>query len=423
MNENENVQIDLGLTDGDLESLIQQQVAQTVGESTDTVTEQNVADGVGSTSEKLDGSEELETFFNQWSQEDADQKEDPNYTKDQEEETEEEDSEEEQLAEADQEDPQEEETADEEVSLLDIIREERLLDIPEDFEGDLTEDKIEEFKRSTYERRDWEIIRARRSVFANDPEKLELFDYLMTAEEDADLPRFRSIQEEVKEFSDYDISEQDNQREILTQWLKEGLDPDNPAHRLRLSKVNGEVDNIIEEGKGEELSKQAKDYFVSKAESRKQQELQRAAQLKQLKQQQIEAQRQREEAWHRGFMESLSSQSLPEEKKRALYEEQYGTVQLNNGEEVPVWYAKELVIKSDPRLYQQYLDWLSSSFDLGKRAFINKASEDVDDVATRKILKLANSKKSKKKSRSSSRQNTGRRVIDGGNTIVDPLAE
>lgn len=301
-----------------------------------------------------------------------------------------------------------------EYNILDIIREEGLLYIPDDFEGDLDEEALELFKEQTFLLRDEQIVQSRRNKFANDQYKLELFDYFMTAEEDADIPKYTQILDNIKSYENFDVSNEDNIKLILSDYLKEGLDPTNPAHALRLSKVGSEVDDIINSGKGEDIANEAKSYFINKNINKKKEEDRRIANIKDLEKKQEQLDRERQKLWNDAFQQAIVSKSWQDTKKQKVISEQYNLIELDQNTTVPLWYAKELMIKSDPGLYITYLEWLTENFDINTRKFKNQQEEDLDTKATRKILDIANKKSSGKKS-------TIQVKTNNKNVIVDPL--
>ena len=283
-----------------------------------------------------------------------------------------------------------------EVNLLDIIRQEGLLVIPDDFDEELTEQHLDYFKEQTFLIRDAEIINSRRSVFQSDPYKLAVFDYFMTADTDADLPNYTQTLNNIRKFENYDVSDEDSQRQVLEMWLKEGLDPNNTAHKLRLSRISSEIDEMINEGKGEENAKLAVDYFNSKYQDEKKKEEKRVQDLSLLKQQQERERERLETQWHQGFQQAITNGKLTEDKKRSLLAEQY-TVVSDGENEIPVWLAKEALIKRDPNLYVVYLQWLNENFDLETGKFKTSKSENPNQAAERKIIQLAQKKASTNK--------------------------
>lgn len=371
-----------------------------------------------STQEVLDGREELENFFKRQEEEQAT----PNYLKDDEEGISEDEtaSKEGSDADVDTSDPEDtstDETTDKDSSdqsnekqdadpvftyddIIDIIKEEQLLYIPDDFDGELDADTIDQFKQQTRELQRWELINELRSTFESDPQKLQYFDYFMTGQADADLPKYMDLSSRAEQYSNLDVSNEENQKAILTEFLKEGLDPNNPAHRLRLQRVNDEVEEILSNYEGEQKAKEAKQYFVDKHRQQLEREEQRVVEARKQRELQQQQELARQMAWHEEFRKTLDSKSWSPSKKQAILEEQYGEVQISEDQFVPVWWAKEMMIKQDPVLYQTYLDWLHTSFDLESGTFRNQES-DMNTAVTRKILEMANKKQGRRKSYSS----------------------
>lgn len=283
--------------------------------------------------------------------------------------------------------------------LLEIIKQENLLYIPDDFEGELDADSIDYLKSLTEELREEEFINSMRSRYASDPHKLALFDYFMTAGPEADIPTFQRIVDDVKYYEDLNIEDENSRRALLEDFLAEGLNPSIPSHKLRLDKIKTEVDEIFNSYGDKDRAKEAKAYFVDKHRRIANEELQRADQMKE--QQRIAEEREmlRQRQWHDNFRQSLNEREWNNVKKQEILKEQYEEIQLRDGSYAPRWWVKEAMIKQDPKLYQVYLDWLNTNFDLETGTFKNASSSTSkdNDKVTRKILDLI-SKKQKRPS-------------------------
>lgn len=317
---------------------------------------------------------------------------------------------------------EENDTADDSVDpyrlALEVIREEQLLDIPEDFDGDLDADTIDQLKERTYYMRDRQILESRRQAFADDPEKLKLFDYFFFAEADADIPKFNEINESIKNWSSFDISKEENQKHIITEYFKDTLNPNSPGYSTILSTIEPKVQEILDNYEGEEQAKKAKEYFLEKENQRLKEEEQRILDIKKAREnEEVELHNQRI-AWNKDFQASVQNKDWRPAKKQQVLAEQYSEV-LMGDEYVPVWYAKEQIIKSNPELYVTYLDWLSNNFDLesGKFKDDNSGSSNTKKETTRRILELIN----KKKGVSKSHQTTIREPQDEEDEIINPL--
>lgn len=281
--------------------------------------------------------------------------------------------------------------------VLDVLREEGLLYIPEDFDGELTVEVLDEFKNQTRQIMQQEIIDSVRQRYANDPYTLQVFDYMVFGESHVNLPHYQNVMQSIQNLDSLDLKNEDVRKGLLKSFLSDGLNPDNAGHKLLLSKVDSEVDQILASYDVENRLKEAKTYFMSKFMAEKQQEEQRVAVEKYNEQQEAAKEQLRLEKWHNDFYNTLQQKQWSIDKKRAVYDEHYQEVQFQDGSTVPMYYAKEMMIKSNPELYQVYLDWLHSNFDLKTGTF--KSQQQVDDKTkvTRKILELAKKKESSAK--------------------------
>lgn len=428
---------DFSYDDSDLEVAIAQQTQAAVqkGEKKKTTGSENFqgksnenisSEGFeGSTQEKLDGGNDLEKFFDSIERQTKENPDEKNYLNEEEgeeentEQSEEETEKSEESTEDDNDDTVQEGTMDGNV-LLDILRQEQLLYIPEDFEGELDAQTLDKFKQQTLDIQRQDLITAMRNQYSNNPELLQEFDYFMMGGKNSNLPVYRNVTQQIKNYENLDINTDENQRLILEDYLREGLDPNNTAHRFRLGKVKEDVNEIINGLEGESRSKEAREYFVDKFNKIKQGEEQRVVQLKQ-REDQFNQQREYEaEVWHNEFQNILSKRTWNNQKKQAILEEQYSEVQMDDGSYAPVWYAKEAMIKSNPELYQVYLDWLNTNFDLNSGGFINTEQVDASTQVTRKILSMVN-KKGEGKPKSGSQAIAPRRQLSNRQVTSDDL--
>jgi hypothetical protein len=302
---------------------------------------------------------------------------------------------------------------------LDVIREENLLYIPDDFEGELDADAIDYFKRQTEAIRANQIIQSQRNKFQNDPYKLRLFDYFFTAGADADIPTFTQINDGLEYWDSFDTKDEENQKLIISEYLKDGLNENNPSYEILLADIDKKVDDIISSYEGEDKANEAKNYFIEKHKEYMAEELQRVEEQNTLRMQYEQSLEHQRMDWNKKFAESINSKSWSPSKKQNIVNEQYQEV-MYNGQYMPVWYVKESIIKNNPELYITYLDWLNNNFDLETESFIkssNSESEEKTQV-TRKILDLINKKQGKAKSH---QMNYNRESEEEEDIKVNPL--
>lgn len=315
---------------------------------------------------------------------------------------------------------EEEEDDDDPYSLaLEVIREEQLLFIPDDFDGELNAETFDFFKQKTLEIRDMQIVNDRRSQFEDDPEKLRLFDYFFTAGEAADLPTFQEINSSLSDWEQFDISDEENQKAIIAEYFRDAINPNSPNYEYMVKDIDNKVEQIITEYSGEDKAKEAKQYFINKYKEIMADEVERVNELNKLKEQQEQQLEQQRFEWNTNFQKTVSSQEWNVAKKRSIIAEQYTEVQMGD-QYVPMWYAKETLIKSNPENYIHYLDWLNSNFDIETGKFkenVSSKSSSKNEIS-RKIEQLI---KKKQGNQHRSRHVDNRVERNEDNIIVNPL--
>lgn len=301
---------------------------------------------------------------------------------------------------------------------FELLRDEGLLFIPDGLSpDDLNEETLEELKAQTFALRDRQIYEARRDALSDDPYKQQVLDFLYLTDGKGNLPEYKETLDEIRDYSTIDIESEENQRAILKDFLTEGLDPENPAHKFRLSKVDDEVEEIISDMKGKNEAEKAKEYFTQKSLQKKQQ-LEQEAQARLAEEARAQEEARREaEMWHNQLQQTVLKQQWDETKKQEILSQQYNQVQIEDGSYAPMWWVKENYIKRDPNLYSIYLDFLSS-FDIEKGTFKNQSFESPEQKVQRKILQMAKKRKSSKSPGSKAKRRNNKIK---GSEIVDPL--
>lgn len=298
---------------------------------------------------------------------------------------------------------------------LDIMREEGMIYIPEDFDGEIDTETFDYFKQETLKMRDMQIIQDRRNQFLDNPEELRLFDYFFTADEHADLPTFQKINKDLTSWENYDLTSEDNQKAIIKAYFLDAINPNSPSYEFIIKDIDNKVDEVLTNYEGEDKAKEARQYFLAKSQEVMAEEVQRVETLKEQKaeqERQLELQRMQ---WNQDFQQSVANSQWSVPKKRALIQEQYAEVQLGESH-VPVWYAKETLIKQNPELYMQYLDWLTN-FDLSTGKFKKTDTPSTQKTqVSRKIEELIRKKQGVNKS-----QHVDVRRDNDDKVIVNPL--
>jgi hypothetical protein len=305
---------------------------------------------------------------------------------------------------------------------LDIIKQEGLLFIPEDYDGELDAETLDYFKEETNKIRWNQLLLEKRQDFSRKGKHNQrLFDYYILSDGKGDMPKFEEDSQLLNKWENFQIDDEENQREIISSYLKDGLDPNSHNYDILAKGVEAKVEEIMTNYEGEEYANKAKEYFVEKHKESVELQLQQAAQLKQQREAEEAAIEESRRRWHNQFQNVIKNKEWSASKKQQILAEQYNEVILDDSP-VPIWYAKETMIRNNPELYSVYLDWLTN-FNLNTGSFTetNKSSAKSSKETTRKIMNLINKKNGMNKSHM--RQSGGRRINSQSDDkiIVNPL--
>jgi hypothetical protein len=306
-------------------------------------------------------------------------------------------------------------TYDEEVyaAAIQLAKENGLLHIPEEMQGEVTDEVWQEIlQQNELDRQQRTINNIRNS--AGDPKIVELLDYVMGG---GDWYGFNDMKEAIQE--EIDISSlneetEEDQRYLIELYLSDGLDANNPAHVRRLQNIDNEVNIAFERLENEALSKEAKQYLLAKNEASKQSivEQQKAYKV----QQQEEAQRKQaaQQNWNNQFKTTLNDRSWSQNKKDEIVS-QFDIVQLNDGTEMEMWQYKFDAIWRDPAATQVFMDFMTD-FDPNSLQF-KKRGQPATKQANSIIKNLLNKKV---QPGSKSQHTSNRRVVNKSLPIIDP---
>lgn len=193
---------------------------------------------------------------------------------------------------------------------------------------------------------------------AADPKIVELFDYVYNggtwfgAEQMID-----TIQNEI-DIHALNTRDEDHQRYLIESYLTEGLDPNNPAHARRLENIPNEIATYFDRLEAEDIANEAKQYFLEKVNLQKEQI---AAQQEEHNRQQkaLEEEARRTQAeWANTFRNTLNERGWNDSKKKEIVS-QFDIVELDNGQNIPMWKYKFDSIWANPKATQVFMDFIS----------------------------------------------------------------
>jgi hypothetical protein len=279
-----------------------------------------------------------------------------------------------------------------EMTVSQLIRELNILEFPEEYASkeNLTDDDIKYLSQHTRDKREQSILDEMSSRLTNDYEK-ELFEYWKNPTTDKHIPEYKEMLDDIKYFSDLDVENPSNQKEVLTFFLRDGLDINNPAHAYRLRSVDRDVESIMSSDEATNQTEIARRHIQTKINTKRLEEKQRvtidANNQQALQKQQFESSKQ----WFDSLNSHIEKQPWDASVKQSMFNELYGEVNINNNIK-PNWLAKLDVINDSPELHIEFIKFINN-FDMKTRKFKSNISEkEIKNAAVFKIKSLADRK-------------------------------
>lgn len=294
---------------------------------------------------------------------------------------------------------------------LDVLKENNLLNIPDDI-GDINQETWNDLIEQNKQDQRSAILNELR-MNAADPKITELFDYVYQGGSWHGFEEMKQTINDEINIESLNTQEADDQRYLIDSYLREGLDPQNPAHQRRIENVPNEVENYFDRLEAEDIAQEAKNYFLGKVNEQKQMvaHQQQEAQQQEQYQQQQKAQQQQE--WINDFRQTLNEKSWSQNKKNNVVK-QFDIVELDDGREMEMWRYKFNELWKDPNLTQVFIDFIS---DLDPHTLqFNSRGVPVNKQVTSTIQNLINSKKQNR----SKGQYSDKRQSDSSTQNIDP---
>lgn len=273
------------------------------------------------------------------------------------------------------------------VSLVfDFIKEQNILNVPEGMEINAENiAKIVKYDEAFRNQQALEYIKSK----AGDEYVAELFDIVWNGGNINHLKEGKAIVEDVEYFRSIDLKVEENQREILDLFLREGLDEKIPSHKYLLAEVAKRIDNIIGEYKGQEEAEKAVEYYLEVAEKAKHDLEKRISEEKVLEEKNKAIQVQREIEWRNSFVKDVLDTNWSNEKKNEVLD-QFGEVKLQNGVVTKLWDFKLKKIWENPALTKELFKFLAD-FDPRELKF-KKLSKSPEQEATSMLMNALSKK-------------------------------
>ena len=309
------------------------------------------------------------------------------------------------------------------LTVVDVIKELNILDIPEEYANkeELTDEDLYFLSEHTRNKTKEKVLKEIESNIQDEYEK-ELFEYWKLPVKNKSLPEYKELLDDIEYFSNLDTSDVQNQRELLTFYLRDGLDPNNPAHAFRLKTLNQDVENILSSDYAEEQTAQAKRHVQVKINTKRLEEKKRVIELAKEQEAREKQEYENSKKWFDTVNDYINNQNWDQSVKQQMFNEIYGEVRVGYGTNQsvkPSWLAKLDLINNDPKLHIEFIKFLNN-FDMQSKTFKTNISEkEIKKAAVDKINSLTN----RKIKRPSSTQKINNRNDRQGPSriILDPM--
>ena len=269
---------------------------------------------------------------------------------------------------------------------FEFIKEQGLLHIPDNVE--LTAANLKDVINHDQELRNQAALNYVMSK-AGDPYVAELYNIVWNGGTLDDLQNANGIVQDQKFFSELDLTDEGNQRQVISMFYKEGLDENIPSHVYFIQDIPNRVDNIIGSYRGEEEAVKAVNYFLDGIEKEKEL-LEDAKHQRIAEQNRIEiAKLQYEEKWRTEFFKTLVEREWTTDKKNEITS-QFDNLKLDDGSTISRHQYKLKKIFENPKNTQILMRFLTD-YDEYKEEF-KSLNKSVEAVATSRILDLIKSK-------------------------------
>ena len=294
---------------------------------------------------------------------------------------------------------------------LDVLRENNLLNIPDDI-GDINQETWNDLIEQNKQDQRTTILNEMR-MNAADPKITELFDYVYQGGSWHGFEEMKQTINDEINIESLNTQEADDQRYLIDSYLREGLDPQNPAHQRRIENVPNEVENYFDRLEAEDIAQEAKNYFLGKVNEQKQMVAYQQQEAQQQQHQHQQQQQQQQQEWINDFRQTLNEKSWSQNKKNNVVK-QFDIVELDDGREMEMWRYKFNELWKDPNLTQVFIDFIS---DLDPHTLqFNSRGVSVNKQVTSTIQNLINSKQQNR----SKGQYNDKRQSDSSIQNIDP---
>jgi hypothetical protein len=299
----------------------------------------------------------------------------------------------------------EESNSDDAVSVIDAIKALNLIDIPQEYldKETLTDDEVYHLAELTNQNRR-EDIKAKMKASITDPYEQQLFDYFSAETKDKNLLVYKEMLDDISYFDKLDINDINNQREVLTYFLRDGLDPNNAAHAYRLGLVEGEVEAIMASDRATEQTDIAKKHIQKTINTERLIEKRRVETKAKEERQALEQSMQESKAWYDDVNAHVNLQAWDNNVKQKIFDQLYKEVTVN-GEVKSLWSAKLDLITDDKETHIALMSFLAD-YDMNTKKFSKTISQkEIKNAAVKKINGLFSKKVKKPISRKTTNNN------------------
>lgn len=310
------------------------------------------------------------------------------------------------------------------VIALELLRELDLLHVKDEDLKDPSLDTLFKLARDKKNKDLQDAVDLVRGEVEHDPFMVKMFDYATQGRGFTDIPAMAEAVGLEKDFTQVDLNDTVQQKELYVMFLQDGKNPANPQDRAFLNVISNLVNSAIEDGTLKEKAEEARSYYIKEQRERQNKLMKEAADKRKKEHENALKAQEEDRRWFDKFKQSLINSKWDKGRKESVMKE-FDSLQTPTGDIEKSWIIKHDFIMNDPELFKFYLNFLSY-FDLNTGHFSKgKNNVHVQQSSVNYVQKLLSniSKKENDSDSKSTQTNVQRPGSNIAENNIDPTKD